>query len=827
MNLTQWECAPQALRAPFDPEQLPFQDTSELAPLDTVIGQQRAVRAMDFGLNIHDRGYNIFVLGVPGTGKSTIAQAMIRKVAEAQPRPDDWCYLHNFSDPSRPQALRLPAGQGRELQRDMERLIAQLRAALPKVFQSKDYDDEHRQIEDGFGKAHQALTTQLEELAQRLSYLIRDTPMGMIVLPIHNGKPLSEEQLEALAPERRAEIQRHGEELHGHIHSYHQNVRLLREETEHRIDDLNRRAAGHASANAVERLKQRYGAVARLGEYIQSVQEDILEHVKDFLPDREGVPRIVGLELEPEQKGMTRYAVNVVVDNASAHGAPVIEETNPTYINLIGRIERRGHLGTFYTDFTLIKAGSVLQANGGYLLLDALDVLRSPFAWDALKRVLKNQEVKIEDLAEQYGVTAGGGLKAEPIPVQLRVVLLGSPLIYYLLQAYDDDFGKIFKVKVDFDTAAPSTDAAPLAYARFVARHCRDEGLPHFDRAAVAAVLEQARRWADDQRKLSLRFSDLADLVHEAAHWARADGRERVAAEHVPRAVAEKVQRSNLLEDRIQELIAAGTLKVDVTGAVVGQVNGLSIYDLGDYRFGRPTRITAQVFLGRSGVVDLEREAKLSGPTHSKGVLILSGFLGGRYAQNMPLALSASLCFEQSYGEVEGDSASAAELIALLSGLAAVPIQQGIALTGAVDQRGELQAIGGVNEKIEGFFAVCNAFGLTGEQGVVIPRANQKHLMLNDAVVGAVAAGRFHIWAVDRVDDAVTILTGVPAGSAGPDGTFPPGSVNALVQQRLIAMAERLRALEPGAGIVFEQSDMEAEPAEDSAPVVARRARPV
>jgi lon-related putative ATP-dependent protease len=491
------------------------------------------------------------------------------------------------------------------------------------------------------------------------------------------------------------------------------------------------------------------------------------------------------MDLESPQKSMTRYAVNVVVDNGGTRGAPLVEEINPTYNNLIGRIEKKGRLGTLYTDFTLIKAGSLLQANGGYLLVNVLDVLRSPFSWDALKRIIKNREVKIEDIGELYGVIASSGIKPEPIPVRLRVVLIGNPMIYYLLHAYDEEFGEIFKVKVDFDTQKNRDDDSPMQYARFIARICREEGGLHFDRTAVAAVLEQTSRWAENQKKISLRFSDLADLVREAGHWARQEGSERVSRTHVQRAVEEKAYRSNLLEERIRELIAEGTIMVDLSGAVPGQINGLSIHDLGDFSFGRPSRITARVFIGETGIVNIEREAKLSGKTHNKGVLILTGYLGGRYARENPLSLSASLCFEQSYGEVEGDSASAAELIALLSGLSDSPIRQGIAMTGSVNQRGELQAIGGVNEKIEGFYAVCKVSGLTGEQGVVIPRQNVRHLMLKEEVVEAAAAGKFHVYAVSTVDEALEILTGIPAET-----------VNEAVRKRLTEMTETLLAME-------------------------------
>jgi lon-related putative ATP-dependent protease len=798
LDVTRWEIPTEALRIRFNADQLPFKSTEELSPLDEVIGQQRAVRAMDFGLHIQDRGYNVYVSGSPGTGKSTIVKTMVGRVAETEATPDDWCYVHHFQDPDRPKALRLPAGKGRELQRDIDRLIASLKEEFPKVFQSKEYENQRRQLEENFTKARDSLTGELEEQAKERGFLVSSTRLGIVVVPLYRGKPMEAEQLEALEPEVRAEIQRKEKALHEQIHAFVQQVRALREEVNRKIEELNRRIARYASAHLFEQVLATYREWPGVVEYIQAVEQDVLERFKDFLPESEPQLSFAGLELEPPRSSMTRYQVNVVVDNAAVRGAPLVEEVNPTYNNLIGRIEKKSRFGTLYTDFTLIKAGSILQANGGYLLLNALDVLRNPFSWEALKRVIKNQCVKIEDIGELYGLSATAGIKPEPIPVNLRVILIGNPLLYALLYEYDEDFGKIFKVKVDFDVRQPRTEEGAVSYARFIARLSREEQLLHFDRSGVAAVLEQTIRWTDHQQKLSLQFSKVADLVREASFWAGRDGRALVSSEHVRTAIREKLYRSNLVEDYVRELIAEGTLMVDVTGEVVGQVNGLSVHDLGDFAFGRPSRITARVFLGQEGIIDIEREAKLSGKIHSKAVMILSGYLGGRYAGEAPLSLSATLCFEQSYGEVEGDSASTAELAALLSSLSAMPIRQGLAVTGSVNQRGELQAIGSVNEKIEGFYHICKAIGLTGEQGVIIPRQNVKHLMLMEEVVEAVAAGRFHVYAVSTVDEALELLTGRPAGERQSDGSYPEGSVNAAVLMRLREMGEKLRALEPG-----------------------------
>ncbi|MFY9268841.1 MAG: AAA family ATPase [Candidatus Manganitrophaceae bacterium] len=792
MNFSDREVRQTDLSRRFDPESFPFKTTEELPDDEIIIGQKRAVRAIDFGLHIEDSSYNLFVAGIPGTGKNTIVKSMIRPVAEKQPPPDDWGFVYNFSDPDRPKVIRLSAGRGRTFQHDVDRLIASLKEELPKVFQSKEYEDQRQLLEEGFSKMRDSFASEMEARAREYGFTVNSTRLGMVVVPIVKGKPLEPEEIENLDPASRAEIEQREKALHGHIHHFVQQVRTLREEVNKKVDHLNQRVVRYASEHAFENLRDQYRVFPKVMEHLDLLFEDILKNFADFLPQPEAPVQLLGMEPEPGRKAMTRYAVNVAVDNSGAKGAPLIEETNPTYHNLIGRIKKRGRFGTLITDFTLIKAGSLLQANGGYLLLNILDLLRNPFSWDALKRTLKGQELKIEDIGEAYGIIATAGIKPEPIPIRLRVILVGNPFLYYLLHAYDEDFGKLFKVKVDFDVEHDRIEEAPLQYGRFIARLCRKEGLLHFDRSGVAALLEQAARAAGHQKKLSLQFSDLSDMVREASHWAKREGIDLVSRSHILKAVEEKSYRSNLLEEKIHELIDEGTLMVDVEGAVVGQINGLSIYDLGDFIFGRPSRITARVFLGESGIINIEREARLSGKTHSKGVLILSGYLGGRYGGEFPISISASLCFEQNYSEVDGDSASAAELIALLSGLTQIPLRQGIAITGSLNQRGEVQAIGGVNEKIEGFYAVCKTKGLTGNQGVIIPRANCNHLMLKEEVVEAVAAGRFHVYTVSNVDEAIEILTGKPAGTIQPDGTYPEGTINRTVIERLQEITDKL-----------------------------------
>jgi predicted ATP-dependent protease len=773
------------LRASVDPALFPFASTEELVGERAIVGQDRAVKAVDFGLHIQGHGYNIYAAGAPGTGKATVIKSMVERVASAQPAPEDWCYVYNFQDADRPRALNLPAGRGREFERDLERLVAQLREAFPRAFQSKDYEDEHRLIEEAFDKTHAKLSHELEQRAQECDFLIRPTRVGIMIVPLYKGKALEAEEFEALEPTVKAEIRRKEEEIEEAVRAFRQQIRVAREEADRRVAQLNERVARYTSEHLFESLCEKYAALPKVGDYLAAVQRDVQEHFEDFLsPDGGGTRETPGLAL--------RYAVNVVVDNQDTHGAPIIEESNPTHANLIGRMEKKARMGFLYTDFTLIKAGSLLRANGGYLLLNVIDVLRNPFSWDALKRVIKHEELIIEDPSEAYGIISSSGLKPEPIPIRVRVVLIGNPMLYYLLHAYDEDFRSLFKVKADFDVEQDRSDQAPKEYGRFIANLCQDEHLPHFDRGAVGAFMEQAARAVEHQHKLSVRFGELADLVREAGYWAGRDGKPVVSAVHVQRAVEEKIYRSNLLEQRIRALITEGTLAVDVRGAAVGQVNALSVYDLGDMEFGRPSRITARIFLAQPGIINIEREAKMSGRVHSKGVLILAGYLAGRYARNTPLSLAATLAFEQSYGQVEGDSASVPELAALLSALCDVPLRQDIAVTGSLNQHGKMQAVGGINAKIEGYFAVCQVLGLTGEQGVIIPEASIKHLMLKDEVVQAAAADRFHIYAVPTVDEVMEILTGQAAGQRQPDGTFPPGTLNAAVLKRLQQMEERL-----------------------------------
>ncbi|MFQ6059139.1 MAG: Lon protease family protein [Anaerolineae bacterium] len=790
------ELAPEQLRRVCDPQQFNFQSTADLPPLTDIIGQDRAVRAVAFGIGISSPGYHMYALGPTGTGKTTTIKKFLTQEAARKPVPDDWCYVHNFAVPHQPRALRLPPGQGVALRDDMDRLIEELQTAIPRAFESEEYEKQKEQVIQRVKEAQAAEFAKLEEKAKKRGFALVRVRGGFVLAPAVEGQPLSERQLEQLTDEQREKLSRLREGLQKEIDRGLRRIRELEKETQKQVRQLEREIALSEVGHRIEELKEKYGQIKAVAEYLEAAQQDIVDHVELFKrgPQAQKVT-IFGVEVEMPQFDLSfrRYKVNVLVDNSQTQGAPVVVESNPTYPNLIGRIEHRAQLGALMTDFTMIKPGALHRANGGYLVVEVLDVLRKPLAWEGLKRALKNQQIRTEEVAQELGLLSTVTLEPEPIPLDVKVVLIGNPLLYYLLYAFDEDFQELFKVKADFTVQMDWTTDAVEQYAQFIGTCCREENLKHFDPTGVAKVVEYGARLVGDQKKLATRFLDIADVIREASYWAGQNGHDLVTASDVRQAIEEKVYRSNRIEERIRELIEDGTLLIDTEGEVVGQVNGVSLVMLGDYAFGKPSRITARTFVGRSGVVDIERETEMSGRIHSKGVMILSGYLGGKYAQEQPLTLSASIAFEQLYEEVEGDSAASTELYALLSSLSGFPLKQGLAVTGSVNQRGEVQAVGGVNRKIEGFFDVCRVKGLTGEQGVLIPAKNVKHLMLREDVVEAVKAGKFHIYPVNTIDEGIEILTGVPAGEPQEDGTYPEGTVNGAVQRRLRELAEGWR----------------------------------
>lgn len=789
------------LRWVCDPHTLPFKTTAELQGADEVIvGQDRAVRALDLGLTLHQPGYNVYIAGPVGTGRTTYTRKKVQAAAAARPVPPDWCYVYNFKQPDQPSALSLPPGEGAKFRKDMEELITDLQDAIRKVFASDTFESRRRELVASFEQKTTEIWKELEAKARQLGFAIQRLPTGIATVPVGpSGEPISAEQFTQLTPEQQEEINKHGRALQEEVAETLRRVRAIEREARDAMRELEQRVVRSAAGHPITRLHDRYAEHPKLLAYLDQVLADVVEHLDDFKEQQEEpqVPiPLAGLMRRPET--FTRYRVNLVVDHSHLQGAPVLEETNPTYYNLAGKVEYRGEFGALTTDFTMIKAGALQQANGGFLILQVRDALTNPITWEALKRALKTEEARIENIGEQLGLVPTATLRPEPIPLDLKVILIGTPMIFQLLYALDEDFQKLFKIKAEFDVEVERTDDATHQYAAAIAALCQRQGLRPFDRTAVARVLEHSARLAEHQKRLSTRFTEVTEIVYEASAWAERAGHDVVTAQDVDKAVDEKVYRSNRIEERLRQLIAEGQLLVDVAGTKPGQVNALSVLQLGDYSFGHPSRITARTFVGSRGVVNIERETEMSGRIHSKGVAILSAYLGGKYAQDTPLSLNASLTFEQTYSEVDGDSASSTELYALLSELAGVPVDQSLAVTGSVNQKGEIQPIGGVNEKIEGYFAVCKALGLTGRQGVMIPAQNLANAMLRPEVIDAVRSGKFHIYSVHTIDEGLEVLTGVPAGEPGPDGTYPEGTVNFLVRRRLRELADRLRRFAPG-----------------------------
>ncbi|MGQ9584281.1 MAG: AAA family ATPase [Anaerolineae bacterium] len=801
MTVVPRELSAEELRRSCAVQELGFASTAELPELSEIIGQERATRAIEFGIDIASYGYNIYAMGPPGAGKTTTIMTFLQRKARTQPAPSDWAYVNNFEDPGRPNAIRLPPGKASQFSQAVDEMLDALRTELPRAFESTNYEEHRSRLSREFEARRNEALKRLEEWATEQGFALLRGPMGLIIAPVKDGEVVSPEQYAELPEERRAELERLRPVVQEKLEKTMRQVRELEKEARNRLRDLDREIAAFTVKPHMETLQGQFGQIEEVKDFLRAVEEDIVKNVQLFkgagASGEEGESgEGKGLPLpfiQPEGSPYDRYRVNVLVDNSKLEGAPVVLEANPTYQNLVGRVEHRPQFGTLVTDFNMIRAGALHRANGGYLVLDARSVLSNPLAWEALKRALRDEEIRIEEAFQQLSLISTVSLNPEPIPLHLKVVLIGDPITYYLLYSLDPQFEKLFKVRADFSTEMDWTQENVERVARFIRGRCEEENLCHFDLGAVARVVEYSSRLVEDQHKLTTRFAHVADVVREAAYWARRNGHELVTAADVDQAIEEWVYRSNRLEEVLRERIADGIILVDTRGEVVGQVNGLSIITLGDYEFGRPSRITARTYLGSKGLVNIEREVKMSGRIHDKGVLILTGYLGGKYAQQVPMQFSASICFEQGYEGVEGDSASSTELYALLSSLANLPIKQGIAVTGSVNQRGEIQPIGGVNQKVEGFYEVCKAQGLDGAQGVIIPRRNVRNLMLREEVIRAVEEGKFHIWPVDTVDEGIAILTGVEAGQLQEDGTYPEGTVNYRVVEGLRRLAERLR----------------------------------
>lgn len=799
----------QALYRRCDPAQLPFATTDDLDPLDEPLGQDRAVAAVRFAIGMSQPGYNLFALGPEGTGKITLVRQFLEHAAAGQPAPDDWVYVHRFGESHRPRALRLPTGRGPDLKKEMERLVEDLRLTLPAAFEGEEYRTHRQALDEQFKESQDATLRAMQAEASKKGIAVIRTPVGLALAPMKEGEVLSPDDFKALAEDEQIRLKAAMESLQEELEEQLAQLPQLTRRQREKVRTLDRETAEAAVAHSLEEARRGWTDCPAVLDYLEAVREEVLDSLGEFLGQgsrQEGedagngngdaaAGRGDSAPRRSDVPSFRRFRVNVLVTTCAGCGAPVVYEDHPTQPNLVGRTEHLAHLGALITDFNLIKPGALHRANGGYLMLDARKLLLNPYAWEDLKRALRAGEIRIESPGQSMGLIPTVTLEPEPIPLNLKVVLIGDPMLYYLLAQEDPDFGELFKVAADFDYYMDRSDANVMGLARLMAGLARRDKLRPLDKGGVARLVEQAARDAEDNEKLSTHMASLADLAREADYWAAQAGATVITRDHVQKAVDEHTYRHDRVRGHVLEEIIRETLVIDTQGSAVGQVNGLVVMQLGRYSFGRPSRISCRTHLGRGDVVDIEREVDLGGPIHSKGVMILSSFLAGRFAQDQPLTLSASLVFEQSYGEVEGDSASSAELYCLLSALAEAPVRQGLAVTGSVDQFGRVQAIGGVNEKIEGHFDICRIRGLTGEQGVMIPASNVKHLMLRPDVVEACAQGLFHIYAVETVDQGIALLTGEAAGERDETGQYPAGSINRRVEAKLAAFSRRLRSL--------------------------------
>jgi len=793
---------PDRIRRTCDPKQFDFKTTADVDHLSDSIGQERALEALRFGIGMRRQGYNLFLLGPSGTGKYTTVRQYLEKRVVEEDVPPDWCYVNNFVQPNKPRTLRLPPGLGVRLRDDMKTLVDELRDSIPAAFKDDAYRARREAIEAEFKEMQDKALDDLREKAKEKGFALLQTQMGLGLTPMRDGEALSSEDFAQLPEEEQERIKADMETLQEQLQEAMAQVPAWVTEKREKVREVDRATTDLALRHSFGKLAKRYQDLPAVLEYFSAVQEDVLENVEQFLPR---APGSTEGEADPEAVKETEfraYKINLIVDHSGTRGVPVVYEDQPSHLNLHGRIEHLTHHGTHVTDFCLIKPGALHRANGGYLILDAHKVLLQPQAWENLKRTLRAREIRIESLAESMNLVSAVNIEPEAIPLNVKIILVGERLLYYQLSALDPDFDELFKVPVDFEERLDRNGETAGLYARMIGTVARQENLRAFDCEAVARVIEHASRLAGDSEKMSTHMASLVDLIRESDFWAGEVDRDVVSSADVQRAIDAWIRRADRVRERIHEEIHRGTVLIDTTGEAVGQVNGLSVIGMGSYTFGQPNRITAQVRLGRGEVVDIEREVELGGPTHSKGVLILAGFLGGRFAADRPLALSASLVFEQSYSGVDGDSASSAELFALLSALSDAPVNQGLAVTGSVNQHGRVQAIGGVNEKIEGFFDVCSGAGLTGGQGVLIPASNVKHLMLREDVVDAVTKGEFSIYPVETIDQGIEILTGVPAGERDAREDYPEGSINRRVKDRLEDLAEKARVFryEPPGG---------------------------
>lgn len=754
-----------------------------------LIGQKRAEEALSMGLTMKADGFNVFVSGEDRTGKLAAVRMFLEEMKGSEPVPDDWCYVHHFSDPYQPKKLNLPPGRATEFKKDMKKLIHEALQSMIQVFESEEYASKKEEISHKYDDQFSALTEKINTEAEKESLMLKQTPWEIFTVPVKEGKPITDKDFDDLPETEKTAIRAKEAHFAEEMNNVLKQKRKMEKQVISDLSKLESEVAAFAISELVKEMESKYQRFPDVVDYLHIVRDDILTNLGEFLLSHKG-------KQSPyrENEFLRRYEVNVLVDNAKQAGAPVVLEINPTYNNLIGRVEKESVMGSLVTDFTMIRKGSLHLANGGYLILRAKELFQNMFSWEAIKRAIRNKEIAIEDPSDQLGFLTTKSLKPEPIPLHLKIILVGSPLYYHLLYALDSDFKNLFKVKVDFNIEMERNEENAMGYVTYFKSLCEKENLGTPDADAFKKLIEIGSRMSEDQGKLSTRFDQIADLLREAAHYAKEEGKNNVSRIHLQKASEKKLYRSNLVQQKIIEMISKNEILINTSGKKTGQINALSVIDMGDILFGKPNRITCSLNLGKAGVVAIEREAEMSGPIHTKGVLILTGYLAERYFQDKPVSLSARLVFEQSYAEIEGDSASSTELYALLSSISQLPLKQGIAVTGSVNQKGEIQSVGGINEKIEGYFELCKLIGLNGEQGVIIPASNVHHLMLKQEIIDAVEAKQFTVWSVDFIDDGIEILTGIPAGNTDQEGT-----VNYLVNKALQSFSLKMKDFEdPG-----------------------------
>ncbi len=761
-------------------------------PLKPLIGQERALKALEFGIGNKSGGFNIYVSGYPGSGKLKAVNHFLEEKAKFESSPGDWCYVNNFKDSYYPKKLSLPKGGSEIFKNEIKIFIEEVRNAMIKAFESKEYEDKRQDIITESQEKEIELFRDIHKKAKTNNFIIKRTPIEIIAIPVdESGAPIADEKFRQLNKKQQKDILKKQDKLKEELISLLRKNRDLERVSNTSLLKLEENVTLYAIESLLEELQEKYKDFNDILSFLEEVKNDITENLNYFLNG--SIPQ--GTSSNKRDFRFVKYAVNVITDNSKLKGSPIIMELNPTYNNLFGKVEHESDMGTLITNFTLIRGGSLHKANGGYLIIPLKELLLNYFSWDSLKRALKNNEIIIEDPNERFGFLSAKSLKPDPIPLNVQIILIGSPRWYYLLYELDEDFKELFKVKAEFDTTMDYSLQNIHDFAVVIYKIERENDFLPLSDNAMVSVIEQASRMAEDQNKISIKFGEISNILHEANHYAQLDYKDEITSEHITKAVDAKYFRSNLIQEKINEMIKRKKLMITLTDSKIGQINGISIIDLGDISFGRPNKITASVASGKEGLIDIEREAKLAGPIHTKGVLILLGFLAEKYAQNKPISLFASLVFEQSYSEIEGDSASSAELFAILSSLAQLPIKQGIAVTGAVNQKGELQPVGAINEKIEGFFEVCNQAGLTGDQGVIIPKSNIENLMLKPKVVQAIKAGKFHIWGISTIDQGIELLTGHPAGKQLKDGSFTKKSVHYMVDCRIDELNKNIKQI--------------------------------